>query len=89
MTVVVIGDNKEKRIEPLKKGFEHMQGKTVKQADYAKHETSDMGYTVAFHVKKLSDILKREGWVNTDDKTMADLKDLYLVLGNFLKRGKK
>ena len=89
MTVVVIGENQSRRVEPLKKGFEHMQGSTVKEVDYHKHETRDMGVTVVFHARKLTDILSRDGWVSTDSKTVESLTELQDALGVFLKKAKK
>jgi ParB-like chromosome segregation protein Spo0J len=89
MTVVVIGQDRQRRVEPLKSGFRHMAGRTVKEVDYQKHETKDMGVTMIFHAHKLTDVLTRDGWTSTDEKTIEALTVLQEAITAFLRKTKK
>ena len=73
ITVTVIGPDKEKSEMPLKRGYEHMIGKTVSSLEYKEHKRHDYGVPLRTHVNQIISILKRTDiWVE-DDSILQDL----------------
>lgn len=83
--VVWVTEGKTVRREPLKRGFEHMAGRTVKGEEYYRHAHNDMGITILFHAQRIRDVLRRPEWVKKDEKTLNALMQLQDALTVYLK----
>jgi hypothetical protein len=86
MTVVVVGKKKKKkytRTEPLKRGLEHLQGKTVTEEQYAEHANKDRGVSA---VSMASTLIRwiDNGWISNDELTMARMRRLHDVLSGLV-----
>jgi len=86
--VVVVGKRGKSTLrthEPVKHGLEHMAGKEIDAEAYRAHERHDYGTPV----KNMAAMITRhitDGLINTDDeKTMANLRDLYTALATLIK----
>ena len=88
MTVVVVSPDDRKEEKPLKRGYEYMAGAKVKERDYVEHTTHDFGVNVIFHAEKILSVLRRDGWVSSDDRTYSVLKELHHELSDYLKDNK-
>lgn len=73
MTVTIVGTNGMTKEEPLKRGFEPMAGKTVREGDYIQHKVHDYGVRIGRLCNQIISIVKRDSvWV-TDEPALREL----------------
>jgi hypothetical protein len=80
--VFIRGANGGKKSAPIKRGLEHLKGKTVTQSKYDEHIVSDRGLPAAMIAKQLTRWIAN-GWVNLEDaKTVESLQGLKAALNS-------
>lgn len=89
MRVAVIGQDGKTEDRPLKRGFEHMSGRSITEKAYESHRRADYGVKLRDLATHIRNILRRGEWAATDDNTIEVLSGLYDDLGKYLIKNKK
>jgi len=77
---VIVRNGSQRVSMPVKRGIEHMHGRTVTKADYADHIKKDEGRKAVYLAEQLTRHIGA-GWVDlSDEGTVSALKNLRVAL---------
>ena len=85
--VAVVGKDGTETLKALKRGYEHMAGKTVPEEEYIDHSKIDRGIPILAKTRELTSNLNRGGdkkeWVEVTNDSINALKNLKIAIEKF------